>query len=203
MNLSHRYARALRFAFSLHQQHQRKGGGVPYVAHLLSVSALVLEYGGDEDQSIAALLHDAVEDQGGVPTGYLIRSEFGNLVADIVDGCTDATTIPKPPWRQRKEQYLAHLQHASPAVLLVSSCDKLHNARSIVSDLRTVGEQVWKRFAGGKEGSLWYYQSLAETFTKRGALPAKELAVTVGLMTDLSAADALTGARPISSGRSP
>jgi (p)ppGpp synthase/HD superfamily hydrolase len=192
MNLSHRYARALRFAFSLHAQHQRKGGGVPYVAHLLSVSALVLEYGGDEDLAIAALLHDAVEDQGGVPTGYLIRSEFGDVVADIVDGCTDSVAIPKPPWRARKEQYLAHLQHASPAILLVSSCDKLHNARSVVSDLRTVGEQVWSRFAGGKDGSLWYYRSLAATFTQLGALPADELARTVAIMNDLSAADALT-----------
>jgi (p)ppGpp synthase/HD superfamily hydrolase len=192
MNLSHRYARALRFAFSLHAQHQRKGGGVPYVAHLLSVSALVLEYGGDEDLAIAALLHDAVEDQGGAPTGYLIRSEFGDVVADIVDGCTDSIATPKPPWRVRKEQYLAHLQHASPAISLVSSCDKLHNARSIVSDLRTVGEHVWSRFAGGKDGSLWYYRSLAATFTQLGAPPADELARTVAIMNDLSAADALT-----------
>jgi len=142
----------------------RKGTNVPYVAHLLGVTALVIEDGGDEDQAIAALLHDAVEDQGGMTTLEEIRSLFGYRVADIVAGCTDSFQTPKPPWKIRKEGYLSHLSEATEDVRLVSLADKLHNARSILHDLKKDGGSVWKRFNGGKEGTLWYYNSLLNIF---------------------------------------
>jgi GTP pyrophosphokinase len=126
-----------------------------------------MEYGADEDTAIAALLHDAVEDAGGRGRADDIRRRFGERVAEIVLGCTDADVIPKPPWRKRKEAYLAHLADATPETLLVSCCDKLHNARSIVADLRTLGEELWSRFKGGKDGTLWYYRALANEFGER------------------------------------
>ncbi len=162
--LSNRFNQALAFAAELHAQQQRKGSGVPYVAHLLGVTSIALEYGANEDEAIAALLHDAIEDQGGVATGAEIRRRFGDAVATIVEGCTDAHSIPKPPWRERKELYLAHLPSASPSVLLVSASDKLHNSRSILQDYRAIGETVWDRFKGGKTGTLWYYRALVEAF---------------------------------------
>jgi len=166
--LSPRFDEALQYAFSLHATQVRKGTGIPYMAHLMSVAALVLEDGGDEDEAIAALLHDAVEDQGGPPTLEAIRRRFGERVARIVDGCTDSDTVPKPPWRQRKEQYLAEIRHASPDVRRVSSADKLHNARAILADFRRVGDALWVRFNGDKEGTLWYYRSLVTAFRETG-----------------------------------
>jgi GTP pyrophosphokinase len=142
------------------------------VAHLLGVASLVLEYGGNEDEAIAALLHDAVEDQGGKETRRLIAEKFGETVAQIVDGCTDADTLPKPPWRERKEAYIAHIARASSSVRLVSACDKLYNARTILADYRRVGDAIWERFKGGqKDGSLWYYQTLVTEFKKSGDHP--------------------------------
>jgi len=158
--LTARYRDALALAFELHQHQARKGSGVPYVAHVLGVSSLVLEHGGDEDEAIAALLHDAVEDQGGAATLARIADAFGARVAEIVRGCSDSMGEPKPPWRERKEQYLAHLVSASASIRLVSSCDKLYNARTILADLRA-GSPVWERFTGGRDGSLWYYGALA------------------------------------------
>jgi len=163
--LSHRYKNALDLCFELHQNQTRKGSGVPYLTHLLTVSSLVLENGGDEDQAIAALLHDAVEDQGGLETLELIRERFGEDVAEIVEGCTDAYTNPKPPWKARKTAYLENLQDADQKVLLVSLADKVHNARSILIDLKT-GDDVWSKFKGGQEGTIWYYQSLVGFFDK-------------------------------------
>ncbi len=162
--LTARFEAALVYTFQLHNHQTRKSSPTPYIAHLMSVSALVLEAGGDEDSAIAALLHDAVEDQGGVETLDDIRQRFGERVAEIVDSCSDTYTIPKPPWRDRKETYLAHLAEATLAARLVSAADKLHNARSILRDLRSDGPQVWEKFNGGKEGSLWYYRSLVEIF---------------------------------------
>jgi (p)ppGpp synthase/HD superfamily hydrolase len=167
MQLSHRFTQALIFATELHSKQIRKGSGVPYISHLLGVSSIVLEYGADEEEAIAALLHDAIEDQGGIATGKEIRSRFGDRVADIVEGCTDSQTTPKPPWKQRKQAYLAHLANASPSILLVSSADKLYNARSILKDYRLFGDQIWTRFTGKKEGTLWYYQALVEAFNQR------------------------------------
>ena len=174
MELSGRFDEALLLAAGLHRRQVRKGSGVPYVAHLLAVAALVLEYGGGEDEAIAALLHDAIEDQGGAATREQIRLLFGPAVAEIVDGCTDADTIPKPPWRARKEAYLAHLQSASPSVLLVSAADKLHNVRSILSDYRLIGDEIWLRFKAGKEGSLWYYRSVLNIYKERMDGPLTE-----------------------------
>ena len=165
--LGPRFEEALGYAFRLHAHQNRKGKSTPYIAHLLSVTALVLEAGGDEDQAIAALLHDAVEDQGGLARLEEIRDHFGPRVAAIVEGCTDSFTTPKPPWQQRKEAYLKHLKTAPRDVLLVSLADKLHNARSILTDLRKEGEQTWERFRGGKQGSLWYYRSLVTIFQER------------------------------------
>jgi len=161
--LTPRFEEALNLATRLHANQTRKGTQTPYIAHLLSVSALVLEAGADEDTAIAALLHDAVEDQGGLETLAEIRNRFGERVARIVDECSDAYNIPKPPWRERKEAYIAHLAEVSPEARLVSLADKLHNARSILRDLRQIGNRVWEKFNGGKEGTLWYYRALVET----------------------------------------
>jgi GTP pyrophosphokinase len=133
-----------------------------------------LEYGGDEDQAMAALLHDAVEDQGGIRTLEDIHRRFGERVAVIVAGCTDAYTVPKPPWRERKERYIQHLAEASPDVWLVSLADKVHNARSVLADLRREGEGVWDRFKGGKTGTLWYYHSLLIAFRRLSDSPLSE-----------------------------
>ncbi len=164
--LSSRFDDALVFANHLHRQQRRKGTQTPYVSHLLGVCALVLEAGGDEDEAIGALLHDAVEDQGGLPTLADIGAKFGARVAAIVEGCTDADEVPKPPWRERKEAYLAHLPSADASVLRVSIADKIYNAHSIANDLYKVGDEVWKRFAGGKTGTLWYYRALVTAYRK-------------------------------------
>lgn len=169
--LSERFDDALVLAASLHRAQARKGTQVPYVSHLLAVASLVIEHGGTEDEAIAALLHDAVEDQGGAPTGQRIRARFGEAVYAIVLGCTDADVKPKPPWRARKERYIAHVEEAPAPVKLVSAADKLHNARAILADHRAVGEDVWARFNGGKDGTLWYYRSLVVAF-RRGASSA-------------------------------
>jgi GTP pyrophosphokinase len=164
VHLSARFGEALDYAFNLHNNQVRKGTEIPYISHLLAVAAIVLENGGDEEQAIAALLHDAVEDQGGLPVLETIRSRFGERVAAIVDGCTDAYDFPKPPWHERKQRYLEHLQRAGSDVTLVSLADKLHNARSILFELRYVGQEIWDRFKGGKQGTLWYYRSLVAVF---------------------------------------
>jgi (p)ppGpp synthase/HD superfamily hydrolase len=170
--LGERFDRALDLACELHRRHWRKGSDTPYVAHLLAVASLVIEHGGDEDQAIAALLHDAVEDQGGAPTLERIRAAFGERVAAIVRACSDSDTVPKPPWRQRKEAYLAHLIEAPAEARAVSLADKVHNARCILADYRVIGNELWGRFTGGRDGSLWYYRALVETFRRceRGPL---------------------------------
>jgi (p)ppGpp synthase/HD superfamily hydrolase len=174
MTLSARFEEALALATRLHAGQVRKGTSIPYVTHLLAVASLVLEHGATEDEAIAALLHDAVEDQGGEATLEEIRRRFGDTVADIVDGCTDARTTPKPPWRGRKEAYIAHLRQAPAAVRLVSAADKLHNARTILSDYRTLGEALWNRFNGGQDGTRWYYRSLVEALRQAGPNPLVE-----------------------------
>jgi GTP pyrophosphokinase len=170
MTLTTRFEDALVFAAQLHREQRRKSTDVPYIAHLLAVTALVLEYGGDEDTAIAALLHDAIEDQGGAATRELIRERFGRRVVAIVDGASDTDETPKPPWRDRKERYLAHLATAPPEVLLVTTADKLHNARAILADYRVQGEALWARFNAGREEQLWFYRSMVQTLT--AAAPA-------------------------------
>ena len=162
VKLGPRFVRAFLFAAEKHSGQTRKASTIPYIAHLMGVASLVLEFGGDEEMAIAALLHDVVEDCGGVPMLKEVRGRFGARVAKIVDGCTDSFTDPKPPWRERKETYLRHLRKADAATRLVSAADKLNNVRSILSDYREVGESIWSRFNGGREGTLWYYRSLLE-----------------------------------------
>ncbi|MFM5897851.1 MAG: HD domain-containing protein, partial [Dolichospermum sp.] len=169
--LSERFTQALTYAHELHATQKRKAGDIPYITHLLGVASIALEYGANEDEAIAALLHDAIEDQGGAATRAEIRRRFGDDVTAIVDGCTDADTTPKPPWKPRKEAYIAHISTDSASVLLVSAADKLHNVRSILKDYRLIGDAVWERFQGGKEGTVWYYRSLVDAFQKHQITP--------------------------------
>ena len=165
-----RFEAALLYAHQVHQGQRRKGTGIPYIAHVLGVAAIAMEYGADEDEAIGALLHDAAEDGGGEATLAEIRAQFGDAVADIVLGCSDSLVEDpedKLPWRDRKENYLAHLDHASAAVCLVSAADKLHNVRSITRDFREHGDAIWDRFQGRREGTLWYYETVASTLIRR------------------------------------
>ncbi len=162
--LGPQFLKAFQFAFKMHAGQARKASTIPYITHLIGVASLVLEAGGDEDLAIAALLHDVVEDCGGAPMLVKVQKQFGARVAKVVEGCTDADTYPKPPWRERKENYLAHLKHADAETRLVSAADKLNNVRSILSDYRQSGEFVWERFSGGRDGTLWYYRALLDEF---------------------------------------
>ena len=165
-----RFDAAMLFAHKVHQGQRRKGTGIPYIAHVLGVAAIAMEYGATEDEAIGALLHDAAEDGGGEATLAEIRASFGDAVADIVLGCSDSLVEDpedKLPWRERKENYLAHLQNATDSVLLVSAADKLHNVRSITRDFREHGEEIWNRFQGRRDGTLWYYETVADTLLRR------------------------------------
>lgn len=181
--ITDRFDRALLYATHVHGGQTRKSTRVPYIAHLLAVAATVLEYGGSEDQAIAALLHDAVEDQGGSPRLADIRNRFGDRVADIVRSCSDTVVNTnagerKEDWRTRKMRYIAHLQTMDQDTLLVSLADKVHNARSILRDLRNpeVGAAVFDRFSNPKAETLWYYRELANAFrTLRPGQLADEL----------------------------
>ena len=164
VKLGPRFLRAFTFAAKKHAGQTRKASSIPYIAHLMGVTSLVLEFGGDEDLAIAALLHDVVEDCGGAPMLKQVKRRFGSRVAKVVEGCTDSDTYPKPPWRERKEAYLEHLKSADADTRLVSAADKLNNVRSILSDYREGGEVGWERFNGGREGTLWYYRALLEEF---------------------------------------
>lgn len=162
--LTERFSDALKLAHELHATQSRKASGTPYIAHLLAVTAIVLEYGGGEDEAIAALLHDAVEDQGGAATLARIRAAFGDAVAAIVEGCSDTMVTPKPPWRARKERYLAQVIDEPLPVLRVSLADKFHNVRSLTGDLHRVGPTLWDNFHGGRDGTLWNHRALAEAY---------------------------------------
>jgi len=164
--LGPRFLRAFQFAALKHAKQTRKASAIPYIAHLMGVASLVLEAGGDEDLAIAALLHDVVEDCGGAPMLKEVHRRFGKRVANVVEGCTDSIDHPDAPWRRRKDEYLAHLKTAGPDTRLVSAADKLNNVRSILSDYRAIGESVWSRFNGGRDGTLWYYRTLREEFLR-------------------------------------
>jgi len=174
--LSPRFTEALAVAAEVHVGQRRKGSGPPYVAHLLGVTAIAFDYGADEEEAIAALLHDAIEDAppalGASGVRGLIRSRFGGRVLDIVEGCTDSDEVPKPPWRVRKVGYIDHLETAGPSVLLVSASDKLHNVRAITRDYRVRGDEVWRKFSpdAGKAGTIGYYRGLVTAFTRRAPL---------------------------------
>ena len=188
INLGRRFLRAVAFAAKKHAGQTRKASAIPYIAHLMGVASLVLEAGGDEDLAIAALLHDVVEDCGGAPMLKEVRRRFGPRVAQVVDGCTDADTSPKPPWRERKETYIRHLKDADADTRLVSAADKLNNVRSIISDYREVGESVWSRFNGGRDGTLWYYRTLRDEFSQRpGNRVAREFELAVKELESLIA----------------
>jgi len=166
---STKFAKAVEFAADRHIK-PRKGTEIPYVSHLMGVSSLVLEFGGNEDEAIAGMLHDVVEDTE--TTNEEVREQFGNAVADIVAGCSETKCADgssrERPWKDRKDDYIAHVQavETSPSVLLVSMADKLHNLQSILHDYRRIGDALWARFnpAAGKEGTLWFYRTLAEAF---------------------------------------
>ena len=202
--LTKRFTDALDHARIAHAAQFRKGSNIPYLYHLLGVASLVIEFGGSEDQAIAGLLHDVVEDCGEAHLA-LVRAQFGDAVARIVEDCTDGTAEGKSEhrdseakqedWTRRKLRYLEHLAKADDTTLLVSGCDKLHNARAILNDLENpaVGTRVFERFTGGREGTLGYYQSLSEVFSKRGARMAAQLEVTVARMHALAGATSRTG----------
>jgi (p)ppGpp synthase/HD superfamily hydrolase len=184
--LGQRFKDAFLFAAGKHGRQTRKSTQIPYLAHLMSVAAMVLEAGGDEDLAIAALLHDVVEDCGGQPTLEEVRRRFGDRVAHIVEGCTDADSYPKPPWRERKEAYLRHLKEADADTRLVSAADKLHNARETLKDYREGGEAVWQRFKGKREGTLWYYRALAEELGSENNWMVRELQRVVSELDGLA-----------------
>jgi (p)ppGpp synthase/HD superfamily hydrolase len=185
--LGERFEDALRFAAVTHRTQARKGSGIPYVGHLLGVCSLVIEDGGSEDEAIAALLHDAAEDQGGERMLAEIRTRFGDHVADIVAACSDTFETPKPPWQQRKQIYIDHLDRQPEAVLRVSLADKLFNARAVLRDYLLVGDDVWSRFRAGRDGQLWYYRQLADRFAKllpgRMAVELAEVVDELGRVT--------------------
>ena len=166
MKLSKKFETALQYAAKIHAKQKRKGTQIPYVSHLLAAASLALEYGATEDEAIGALLHDAGEDAGGARRIQDIEKRFGKKVAVIVWGCTDTVENPKPDWLTRKKKYIAHISKASKSVRLVSACDKLHNASSIVRDYQVIGEKIWDRFTAKKDGTLWYYRSLVKAFRK-------------------------------------
>jgi len=159
-----RFTEALCMAAELHATQCRKASGVPYVSHVLAVASLVIENGGTEDEAIAALLHDAAEDCGGLKTLEQIERHFGPAVAQIVLGCSDTTELPKPPWRARKEKYLEHLASAERSVQLVAIADKLHNIRSTLREQALKGDEFWQHFRSGRHGMLWYFGELVRIF---------------------------------------
>ena len=189
---TNRFAEAFQFAAHEHRNQLRKSTTIPYISHLMSVSALVWENGGNEDQAIAGLLHDVIEDANPPSAVPRIRQEilekFGQEVLSLVEGCTDGEQDAhgeKAPWKVRKETYLNHLQHEPAELLLVSCCDKLHNARAIYVDLITHGESMFERFTGKKEGTLWYYQQLSKIYQAKipNVIAARELASVVDAIT--------------------
>ena len=168
MKLSNKFEEALTYATGAHGNQMRKKTGIPYVAHILGVAAIALEYGANETEAIGALLHDTVEDCGGEERLRDIRERFGDDVAEIVDGCTDTYETPKPPWLERKRTYIEHLKDSDSSTRLVSASDKLHNTRAILAELRRSGLEVFERFAGKKDGTVWYYRTLVTAFRQHG-----------------------------------
>ena len=186
MSVTSRFLDAFALAFELHQNHNRKGSDIPYITHLMAVSSLVGEYGGTEDQMIAALLHDAIEDQGGPEAREKIRAHFNDHIVRLVDACTDTDEDPKPPWRHRKEKHLKSIESASDEVRLIIAADKLHNVRSIMIDLRERGQEVWSIFSGKRKGSLWYYREIVNALAHEWDHPIlSALADDVQMLHDL------------------
>ena len=168
---SERFFTAVRYAADAHAGQLRKGTTIPYFSHLMGVASIVIDAGGDEDEAIAALLHDAPEDAGGRERLADIRAKFGDRVARIVESCTDAWGTPKPPWHERKRAYLEHAKRLQPDELRVSAADKVHNAYAILRDLRTHGDSVWTRFKAPASDVLWYYEALVKSYREAGGGP--------------------------------
>src|SRR5213594_2744314 len=168
MRLSRQFEKALIYATRIHGGQLRKKTRIPYIAHIFGVTAIAMEYGANETEAIAALLHDAVEDCGGEERLRDIREKFGDDVARIVDGCTDTYETPKPEWLKRKRAYIEHLKESDSSTRLVSASDKLHNTRAILAELRRHGLEVFDRFSGKKAGTLWYYRTLVTAFRRHG-----------------------------------
>lgn len=162
VRLGPRFDDAFLFAAVKHGAQTRKRTHIPYISHLMSVAALVLEAGGDEDQAIAGLLHDVVEDCGGKQILEQVQRRFGDRVAKIVQGCSDAFVLPKPPWKRRKLDYLEVLREAGDDIRLVSAADKLHKVRTILTDYRSEGDSVWERSSGRRDGTLWYHRAVLD-----------------------------------------
>ena len=180
MQLSPQFEKALTYATRIHGGQLRKKTRIPYIAHILGVAAIAMEYGANETEAIAALLHDAVEDCGGAKRLRDIERKFGKDVARIVEGCTDTDQTPNPAWLERKMAYVAHVRRAPMPTKLVSASDKLHNVRAILMDYRKEGERLWSRFNRGKQGALWYYRALVSAFNGKRIQPlVQELGRTV------------------------
>jgi (p)ppGpp synthase/HD superfamily hydrolase len=169
--LSGRFEAGVGYAIEAHGSQTRKGRETTYVSHLLGVASLVLDDGGDEDEAIAALLHDVAEDHGGRARLDDVRLQFGDKVARIVEACTDSWSVPKEPWIERKTRYVDHARHLAADELRVSVADKVHNAWSILRDLRTIGDRTWDRFQAKPDDVIWYYQSLVRSFREAGGNP--------------------------------
>jgi (p)ppGpp synthase/HD superfamily hydrolase len=189
--------RAFAYAAKMHAGQARKGTTVPYLSHLMAVASLVLEAGGDEEMAMAALLHDVVEDCGGMPRLREIRKQFGARVARIVEGCTDSFVEPKLEWIERKRGYLEEVTHADAETRLVSASDKLHNVRTILADYRKDGDAIWARFNGKKEGTLWYYRALSDEYARTPNRITRELELAVRELERLCGGEASAAKMPV------
>jgi len=177
--LTGRFSDAFAYAHIVHGGALRKGTDIPYIAHLMGVTSLVLQYGGTEDEAIGALLHDAAEDAGGYAQLADIKARFGAHVADIVHGCSDSFDTPKRPWLDRKREYIDHVASVSSSAILVSVADKIHNVSAIIADYRVMGDGLWARFNpdAGKAGTVWYYRSLVTAYRATSAAAPHAAAV--------------------------
>jgi (p)ppGpp synthase/HD superfamily hydrolase len=169
--LSPAFDAALRYAHDVHRDQTRKGTNAPYIGHLMGVASIVLDDGGTEEEAIGALLHDAAEDHGGRERLEDIRARFGDLVARIVEDCTDSWETPKKPWAERKRAYVQHARQLSGSSLRVSAADKVHNAYAILRDLRNIGERVWERFSATPDDVMAYYEGLVRAYREAGGGP--------------------------------
>lgn len=189
--------RAFAYAAKMHAGQARKATTVPYLSHLMAVASLVLEAGGDEEMAIAALLHDVVEDCGGMPRLREIRKQFGARVARIVEGCTDSFVEPKPSWIERKRGYIEEVMHADAETRLVSVSDKLHNVRTILADYRKDGDAIWARFNGKKDGTLWYYRALSDEYGRTPNRITHELELAVRELERLCGGESGSAKMPV------
>jgi (p)ppGpp synthase/HD superfamily hydrolase len=184
MSSSNAFENALAYAARLHAGQMRKGSDTPYISHLLAVTAFTLDHGATENEAIAALLHDAVEDQGGQETLEEIRRQFGNQVAEIVAACSDTDELPKPPWRERKEAYVARLRTEPYSVRLVVAADKLHNVRDVLRSYRIHGDDLWSHFKGGRDGTIWYYGAVVDALNQAATSDEKQLNALIQEISD-------------------